>query len=120
AFATFDASRLLWEEREREPHAGILRLHAALLGLRRSMAGWPTAPHAVDVTALDDDTVALLRRSGSGGGALLVVARLRGTGLVDVGAWPPVSAYASWTRVLATEDETFAAGRFDADGSARI
>jgi maltooligosyltrehalose trehalohydrolase len=33
---TFEASRLRWEERSREPHASSLRLHRALLALRRS------------------------------------------------------------------------------------
>lgn len=35
AEATFTASRLRWEERAREPHASSLRLHRALLALRR-------------------------------------------------------------------------------------
>ncbi len=33
---TFESSRLRWEEAEREPHASVLRLHRALLALRRS------------------------------------------------------------------------------------
>ena len=36
ADATFEASRLRWEERSREPHASSLRLHRALLSLRRT------------------------------------------------------------------------------------
>jgi maltooligosyltrehalose trehalohydrolase len=36
AAATFEASRLQWKEREREPHAGILALYEALLALRAS------------------------------------------------------------------------------------
>jgi len=35
AEATFERSRLAWEERQREPHAASLRLHHALLALRR-------------------------------------------------------------------------------------
>jgi len=35
AASTFAASRLRWEELEREPHASVLRLHRALLALRR-------------------------------------------------------------------------------------
>jgi maltooligosyltrehalose trehalohydrolase len=33
---TFRRSRLWWEERQREPHAGVLALYGALLALRRS------------------------------------------------------------------------------------
>jgi maltooligosyltrehalose trehalohydrolase len=38
AEATFEGSRLRWEERERDPHARALAAHAALLRLRRSDA----------------------------------------------------------------------------------
>jgi maltooligosyltrehalose trehalohydrolase len=37
ARSTFDASRLDWTEREREPHAGVLRLYRALAALRRTL-----------------------------------------------------------------------------------
>ena len=37
AAATFERSRLDWSERAREPHASVLRLHAALLQCRRSL-----------------------------------------------------------------------------------
>ena len=36
ARATFEASRLDWDERTRPPHAGVLRLYRTLLHLRRS------------------------------------------------------------------------------------
>jgi maltooligosyltrehalose trehalohydrolase len=37
AESTFEASRLRWEERDRPGHAEVLRLHAALLRLRREV-----------------------------------------------------------------------------------
>ena len=44
AIATFLASRLDWAEREVEPHASMVRLHAALLAFRRTeLAGEDTA-----------------------------------------------------------------------------
>lgn len=36
---TFARSRLDWNEREREPHAGMLRWHRDLLALRRTLSG---------------------------------------------------------------------------------
>ena len=38
AAGTFEASRLRWAERGREPHASVLRLYEALLTLRRTAA----------------------------------------------------------------------------------
>jgi maltooligosyltrehalose trehalohydrolase len=37
--ATFERSRLDWDELEREPHAGILRMYRDLLALRRTLDG---------------------------------------------------------------------------------
>lgn len=37
--ATFESSRLRWDEIDREPHAGTLRLYRRLLALRRETAG---------------------------------------------------------------------------------
>jgi hypothetical protein len=54
--ATFAASRLRWEERSREPHASLLRLHHDPLRLRRERES------AFTVTALNEG--ALLLRCG--------------------------------------------------------
>ena len=102
AETTFLAGRLVWEERESEPHAGTLRLHRALLGLRRrEPALRPDSWDGVDAQAAGGDTV-VLRRAG-GGRTLLVVARLRGAGTVDVAA----PANPGWEVLLTTEDAAF-------------
>ncbi len=97
--ATFARSRLDWTERDREPHASTLRLHRALLALRREVG--PAAGQ--QAVALDADTVALRRAAGTDA-ELLVIARLRGGGehrghpILD----PPAGT--RWQLVLTTED----------------
>ncbi len=108
---TFEASRLRWTEREDASHAGMLQLHRELIALRRSEPALRPAPGArVDIAALDEGVIGLLRTAPTGE-SLLLVARLSGTGTVDMGRWPAVSGGSPWTRVLTTEDERFAGGR---------
>lgn len=127
--STFDASRLVWDERERDHHAGILRLHAALLALRKSAVGraadrvgGPEGPpyEEVEVAALDGDTMGLVRHTSGREEALLVVSRVRGSDTVEVSAWSPVQGYGSWRRVLGTDDAEFKADRSPETESPRI
>ncbi len=74
AVATFEASRLRWEERTLEPHAGVLRLHQALLALRRDQL-LPRRPR-LRAAAAGPDAVVLHA------GDLAVVVRLEGAGLL--------------------------------------
>ncbi len=97
AAATFARSRLDWPEREREPHASLLRLYRALLSLRRSANPPPVASGQADVRDLDAATLAMAS------GSLLVVARLRGAGAVDL----PFAEGDGLARVLTTEDPGF-------------
>ena len=72
---TFQRSRLNWDERQRPPHAGVLRLYRRLLAIRNGHTAWAARARgdfAVDV--LDDHTLAL----GFVRGPWLVVARLSG------------------------------------------
>ncbi|MGH9140362.1 MAG: malto-oligosyltrehalose trehalohydrolase, partial [Vicinamibacterales bacterium] len=111
ADSTFEASRLRWHEREREPHASTLRLYVALLSLRRrepALRG--DAPF--HVAAVDDGTIALRRESPDGD--FLVMVRLHGAGRVNLGhTWVGVGAgestksAAGWSIVLTSEDEAF-------------
>ena len=101
ARSTFEASMLDWTERGREPHAGIERLHRALLRLRRE------APvDRFEVTALGSDAIGLLRASASRD-ALLLVVRLRGAGEIALDGWPAIEPHRDWRVVLTTEDEAF-------------
>jgi maltooligosyltrehalose trehalohydrolase len=111
ARSTFEASRLAWNERAIEPHASLLRLHRALLAMRR---GTP-ALHgggSFRVTAPDAGTIALLRETTED--SFLIVVRLRGAGSSPLppewttpprgGAAPPLDA---WLPVLTSEDPAF-------------
>jgi maltooligosyltrehalose trehalohydrolase len=122
AAGTFERSRLSWDEQSREPHASTLRLYRRLLEIRRACTPMMTpVPDALQVTALDAQTVALRLQAppgaGSGDTAALfgntrpgsrrvrgvhVVARLTGSGRVRV----PLGAGVE--PVLTTEDPPFA------------
>jgi maltooligosyltrehalose trehalohydrolase len=120
ALSTFEASRLVWEERRHSPHSGILRLHAALLALRKSVPSASVRTDGVEVTALDQDTIALVRDTSGHGEALLVVSRVKGAGVVDVGAWRPAARSSNWRRVLGTDDAEFTAEASGATGGPHV
>jgi len=116
---TFISSQLLWTEREAERHASVLRLHHRLLYLRRHEPAlqFPERRWA-QVRAFDESTV-LLRRSGpppSGdqrAALMLVVVKLRGSGLVDVSGHPSakLELASRWLPVLSTEQDDVAPDR---------
>jgi maltooligosyltrehalose trehalohydrolase len=84
AASTFEASRLRWEEAAREPHAGVLRLHRALLAMRRR-GGALSGLQPADARALDDHTVEIVRPPEGAEGPVTAVVRLRGEGTVRTG-----------------------------------
>jgi maltooligosyltrehalose trehalohydrolase len=109
ALSTFEASRLDWTEPSAEPHASILRLHEALLALRRSEPALACA--AVDGSVADavgDDTIAMRRTSGSA--SALVVVRLRGEGAVDLAGTRVAGAATTtdWRLRLSSEEPAYA------------
>ncbi len=107
ALATFLASRLDWDERDREPHAGIWRLYQALLAWRRDEPALRDPRRdRFHVAALDDATLALRRDAGDGS-ALLLAVRLVGAGACVV---PPTLAAAprAWSLLATTEEARFA------------
>ena len=96
--STFSLSRLWWSERAMPPHDGVERLYRSLLDLRRRERALRDADRSpIDVFASDGDTVVLRRRPW------IVVARLRGAGVVHTGA-------GGTELVLTTEDQTFCEG----------
>ena len=107
---TFLASCLDWRERDREPHASVLRLYRSLITLRRTSGAMGTGSgHRFDVTALDADC--LLVQRAAPGAALRVIVRLRGAGRVALRVVSPPGLPAGWRwkQVLTTEDPAFAA-----------
>ncbi|HEX8198924.1 MAG TPA: malto-oligosyltrehalose trehalohydrolase [Isosphaeraceae bacterium] len=107
AESTFLACQLDWSEPGREPHAAIVRLYRALLGLRRAEPALRSNQcGSVSAVALDDSTL-LLRRDADAGPSLWLVVRLKGAGSVNLGGHLPVEGR-GWECVLTTEDPEFA------------
>jgi len=77
--ATFEISRLRWDEREKEPHAGLWRMTQALLRLRRTESAL-AAPRreGFDVRPLGGGLV--LRRRAPDGTAIAALVQLKGAG----------------------------------------
>jgi hypothetical protein len=107
AFATFESSRLRWEERSEPAHARVLALYRRLLQLRRTaaalQAGTATSGEAF---ALDTGSIAVRRTDGPD--VYWIVARLRGGGAVNVASLQELAAgLPAATEVLSTEDGAF-------------
>jgi maltooligosyltrehalose trehalohydrolase len=80
---TFERSRLEWSEIQKAPHAGVLRLHQRLLGLRATGAAFRAASRDdFDARALDADTVVVERRSGDE--RVWAIVRLSGSGAATI------------------------------------
>ena len=101
ALSTFSASRVRWEEMEHGEHARSLALHRALLALRATPAFDASDACRCEAAALDEDTVVFWRGHTRDD---LVVARLRGGGVVSV---PGIGS--TRTTLIDTEDAAFAA-----------
>jgi maltooligosyltrehalose trehalohydrolase len=102
--ATFEASRLKWDERQREPHSCVLRLYQELLRLRRrepALRG--AAVEDYTVSAVAETGIVLCRRIASGP-EIVVVVQLRGAGDIDLGSHAKSD---KWETILDTEDPRF-------------
>lgn len=104
--ATFESSRLRWDEAEQGPHGATLRLCRALLQVRRRepllhRADW----RGFTARALDEETLLLQRRIDDQ--ALLVVVRLRDHGQVILAPEAMEDRRPEWTVLLTTEDPAF-------------
>ena len=108
ASATFEASRLRWEERDRPPHAAVLALYRRLIALRREHEALrASGGREGRAWAMDENSV-VLRRDGRNG-VFWVVVRLRGAGDVDLGTLIPDAQARRDARILfTTEDPAFA------------
>ena len=109
ASSTFDDSRLVWDERTRVPHAGVLELYRTLLRLRRREAAlqWSERFEAV---ALDEACLALLRGTRQRD-TLLLVACLGEPRRIDLAPWRSVEPSGRWEVVLTTEESRFQESR---------
>src|SRR5262249_25692174 len=83
ADATFERSRLKWDERDGPAHAPVLALHRALLHLRAAHAALHgSEARTSEARDTDAGSVTLLRPGSDR--SFLIVVRLRGSGDVDV------------------------------------
>ena len=98
ARSTFEVSKLNWDERDREPHAGMLRLYRDLLRLR---ANEPAFQPGGSFNAAAIAKGAVLLRRGGGEEGMIVLAALR-PGVVAAMNEP------GWSVLLTTEDESYA------------
>jgi maltooligosyltrehalose trehalohydrolase len=99
ADSTFQAAKLDWSERDREPHAATLRLYRDLLALRRSDPAMQ-AGGTQDATSPAEGAVALRRTSPEGVQELMALVALR-PGAVAAISEP------GWSVVLTTEDDSY-------------
>jgi maltooligosyltrehalose trehalohydrolase len=108
---TLRKSRLDWEERAREPHAGLLRLSRDLLRLRRRARIGSLSREQYQVAALPERGVALVMEGGGEAPErLLVVACLGSPGPVDLQDMAPgldLGPAPSWRSLLSTEDPAY-------------
>jgi maltooligosyltrehalose trehalohydrolase len=108
--ATFDASRLRWQEQDLEPHASVLRLYQSLLHFRRTEPALGGAGRQdFQVHALNENALALLRCADESP-RVLVLVQLRDSGTVDLRGYSFLCERepCGWEVVFTTEDEAFA------------
>ena len=101
ATATFWSSKLNWDERETEPHAGTLRLYRDLLRLRKTEPALRPGG-TFDARAIGENAV-LIRRTARPGGESIMVLLAAAPGVVAAINEP------GWSVLLTSEDEPYAA-----------
>jgi maltooligosyltrehalose trehalohydrolase len=104
ASSTFDDSRLVWDERTKAPHAGVLALYRTLLRLRRTEAALRPGERC-EVVEVDDACLAL--RRGIEPDMLLLVLCVGTARHVDLRRWRSVAPTGRWEVVLTTEEARF-------------
>jgi len=107
---TFRNSRLAWEEREAEGHAGTLRLYRELLHLRRHEPALSSPTRKGFDVGTQGGHSLWMRRAAADGTSLLLVTCFSEEGAEEV-ATPGPGAQRQWHVVLWTEEERFGGGR---------
>ncbi len=118
ARATFERSKLRWDERLAPPHAGTLRFYRDLIGLRRvHPALRERGRDSFAVIALGESALALRRSGPTPQDTLLIIVNLRDALQLDLTARAETTAPAGlhWAPLLDTEDE-----RYGGQGAARL
>jgi len=102
--STFEASRLRWAEMEQEPHAGMVRLHRALLALRRREPALGAARMGPVVVEALEDMLVMVRESADT--TMAIVVSLLGAGTCDLASAKAVGAATArgpWQVILTSE-----------------
>ena len=103
AHETFQRSHVNWGEVNVMPHAGVLRLYAGLLALRRSHPAMQAHDRrSFEVRAVDNHTLWLRRSAPDSRETLVAIVRLSGEGTTRVRVEAPGARV-----LLTTEDATF-------------
>ena len=109
ALSTFARSRLNWEERNLQPHAGILALYRDLINLRRTEPACKEKLNASLQTDSLGENMLALKREADDKFSLLVVACLKGQGKITLGTQsitrPPKEK--QWRLLWTTEDTPY-------------
>jgi maltooligosyltrehalose trehalohydrolase len=106
---TFLRSKLRWDERAREPHAGVLSLYRDLIDLRRLPALRERGRNSFAVAAVGDAALALRRSGPAPVDTLLIVVSLRGSLQLDLAERAETSAPTGlrWQALLDSEDARY-------------
>ena len=94
-----------WPEREREPHASLLRLYRATLAVRREWGLGRLERGEYRVTGEGGELVLEARPSGDD--PVLVIVRLGGAGVLE-SSENPLATEVGWRVLLTTEETAFA------------
>jgi len=107
--ATFERSKLNWNELPDAPQAATLRYYTALLDVRKSEAALRPPAGRFEIAALDDITL-LLRQCSDRQNDLLILIRMRGAGSTDLSGAPLAAAGngRGWSVLLTSEEPAFA------------
>ena len=104
ASSTFEDSGLVWDERTKALHAGVLELYQTLLRLRRTETALQPGERC-EVVELDDACLALMR--GNERNILLLVLCAGTSRRVDLDRWQSVAPTGRWEVVFTTEESRF-------------
>ena len=113
--ATFARSKLRWDERERPPHAGIVRLYRDLLGLRKRLPALQNRSRdTFNVVPIGEHALALRRAGTAGQEDVLILVHFQGTLALRPGDLPGLAPPAghTWAPLLDSEDPSYG-GRGD-------
>ena len=106
ARSTFDESRLRWDEQERPPHKGTLELYRELLWIRKTEPAL-RRDERLEVVALDDDSLVVVRGTPEADILMLVVCLAHGV-RADVERWRKAAGGRPWRVALQTDEPRFA------------